>query len=87
MFVHAPTPAREASAHDGTSDSISVLATQGERRDLRRPVRGRPGDRILRPGGGDDIHPDDLPLYPYFDADSEPVAWAREHAAEFLPME
>ncbi len=48
------------------------------------------GDQVtgfFGPVVGDDIHPDDLPLYPYFDADSEPVAWAREHAAEFLPME
>jgi hypothetical protein len=39
------------------------------------------------PVAGDDIHPDDLPLYPYSTSDSEVIAWAQAHAEEFFQME
>jgi hypothetical protein len=33
------------------------------------------------------MHPDDLPLYPYYGAGSADVAWAREQSDEFFRME
>ena len=36
---------------------------------------------------GDDIHPDDLPLYPYSTSDSGVLVWAQAHAKEFFQME
>ena len=39
------------------------------------------------PVAGDDIHADDLPLYPYYASGSEEVAWAQERQEEFLRME
>jgi hypothetical protein len=38
------------------------------------------------PVAGDEIHPDDLPLYPY-EATAGAVRWARDHPEEFLVME
>ncbi len=39
------------------------------------------------PVASDDIHPDDLPLYPFSQASSDEVEWAQAHEEEFLRTE
>jgi hypothetical protein len=34
----------------------------------------------------DDLHPDDLPLYPY-ETGAEALAWVKQHVAEFVRLE